>query len=72
MFLYAYDICIQLESEYSNLFHKKKNISRICLKPLLEITDKITDKLSVEIINGQLDIKLKQFVEEELNTVLKK
>ena len=33
---------------------------------------KITDKSTKKIINDQLDIKLEQFTEEELDTVLKK
>ena len=41
-------------------FWNKKNISRICLETIQKI------------INGQLDIKLGQFMKEELDAVLKK
>ena len=45
-------------------------------KELLEnrrrISPEITDKPIHKITNGQLDIKLKQFTEEKLDTVLKK
>ena len=41
-------------------------------KDLLGNLPEITDKPTKEIIDGQLDIKLGQFMEEELNTVLKK
>ena len=41
-------------------------------KNLLRNPPKITDKLIQKITNGQLDIKLGQFSEEELDTVWKK
>ena len=41
-------------------------------KNLLRILPEITDKPTEEIINGQLDIKLRHFIEDELDTVLKK
>ena len=49
-------------------FTSRKNISRICTKNPPEITIKSIQK----VINDQLDIKRRQFTEEELETVLKK
>ena len=41
-------------------------------KNLLRNLPEITNKPFQKIINGQQDIKLRQFTEEELSTVLKK
>ena len=42
------------------------------LKNLLENSPKVTDKANTKIINNQLDIKLGQFTQEELDVVLTK
>ena len=43
---------------------KWKNISRICLE-----THKVTDKPITKINNYQIDIKLRQFTQDELDVV---
>ena len=51
-----------------NEYRSEKNISRICWGNFL----KVTDKSIAKIMNSQLDIKLREFTEEEFNVLLTK
>ena len=55
------------QEERLQKWKKKKHFQN-----LLRNSSEITDKPIQKIINGKLNIKLRQFTEEELDTVLKK